>query len=160
MALLEGLDVLVLDGLRHRPHPTHFSWTRRWRRPGNWRPRRTLFTHVCHDLEHEATNAALPPGMELAYDGLRVPLRKPFHGNISSSRSFLLCVPASPREASSFFGRICYTFAMADALQNPAAGIASRPIASSLALLALEGLLSFPSGSSGSPSTGTRAGRC
>jgi phosphoribosyl 1,2-cyclic phosphate phosphodiesterase len=36
--------------------------------------RRTLFTHMSHDLEHEATNAALPPGMELAYDGMRVTL--------------------------------------------------------------------------------------
>ena len=37
-------------------------------------PRRTLLTHMSHELEHEATNAALPQGMELAYDGLRVPL--------------------------------------------------------------------------------------
>ena len=72
--LLEGLDVLILDGLRHRPHPTHFSLQEAVDIARQLRPRRTFFTHICHDLEHEATNAALPPGMELAYDGLVVPL--------------------------------------------------------------------------------------
>ena len=72
--LLQGLDVLILDGLRHRPHPTHFSLEEAVETARRLRPRRTLFTHICHDLEHEATNAILPPGMELAYDGLVVPL--------------------------------------------------------------------------------------
>jgi phosphoribosyl 1,2-cyclic phosphate phosphodiesterase len=72
--LLEGLDVLILDGLRHRPHPTHFSLEEAVEVARKLRPRRTLFTHICHDLEHEATNAALPQGMELAYDGMLVPL--------------------------------------------------------------------------------------
>lgn len=72
--LLQNLDVLILDALRPRPHPTHFSLDEaidvaQWLRPG-----RTLFTHLSHELEHEATCAALPPGMELAYDGLKVPL--------------------------------------------------------------------------------------
>ena len=72
--LLQGLDVLILDGLRHRPHPTHFSLEEAVETARQLKPRRTLFTHICHDLEHEATNAILPPGMELAYDGLVVPL--------------------------------------------------------------------------------------
>jgi phosphoribosyl 1,2-cyclic phosphate phosphodiesterase len=72
--LLQGLDVLVLDCLRHRPHPTHFSLEEAVDTARQLQPRRTLFTHVCHDLEHEATNAILPPGMELAYDGMVVPL--------------------------------------------------------------------------------------
>jgi phosphoribosyl 1,2-cyclic phosphate phosphodiesterase len=72
--LLEGLDILVLDGLRHRPHPTHFTLEEAVDVARKLRPRRTLFTHICHDLEHEATNAALPPGMELAYDGMVVEL--------------------------------------------------------------------------------------
>lgn len=72
--LLEGLDILVLDGLRHRPHPTHFTLEEAVDVARRLRPRRTLFTHVCHDLEHEATNAALPSGMELAYDGMVVKL--------------------------------------------------------------------------------------
>jgi phosphoribosyl 1,2-cyclic phosphate phosphodiesterase len=72
--LLEGLDVLVLDCLRRSRHPTHFSLDEAIEMARQLAPRRTLFTHLCHDLEHEATAAALPPGMELAYDGLQVPL--------------------------------------------------------------------------------------
>lgn len=72
--LLEGLDVLVLDALRPRPHATHFSLDESIEAAKRIGARRTLFTHMSHELEHEATNAALPAGMELAYDGLRVPL--------------------------------------------------------------------------------------
>ncbi len=74
MALLEGLDVLVLDCLRRRPHATHFSLDEAIETARRLAPKRTLFTHMCHDLAHEPTNAALPPGMELAYDGLRIPV--------------------------------------------------------------------------------------
>ena len=75
MALLEGLDVLILDALRHEPHVTHYSLEEAVEIARRLAPRRTLFTHICHRLEHEATNRSLPPGMELAYDGLRIPLR-------------------------------------------------------------------------------------
>jgi phosphoribosyl 1,2-cyclic phosphate phosphodiesterase len=74
MAQLEGLDVLILDALRRRPHVTHFSLDEAIEVARRLRPRRTIFTHMSHELEHEATNALLPPGMELAYDGMRVPL--------------------------------------------------------------------------------------
>ena len=74
LALMENLDVLVLDALRPRPHVTHFSLEEAVVLAEQLRPKRTLFTHMSHELEHEATNAALPAGMELAYDGLRVPL--------------------------------------------------------------------------------------
>jgi phosphoribosyl 1,2-cyclic phosphate phosphodiesterase len=70
--LLEGLDTLVLDALRHRPHPTHFSVAQSLDVVARLRPRRTWFTHMCHDLPHAATNASLPPGVELAYDGLAI----------------------------------------------------------------------------------------
>ncbi len=73
-ALLEGLDVLVLDALRPKPHPTHFSLDEAVEVARKLKPKRTFFTHMSHELEHEATNAALPPGMQLAYDGLRIPL--------------------------------------------------------------------------------------
>jgi phosphoribosyl 1,2-cyclic phosphate phosphodiesterase len=72
--LLEGLDVLVLDALRHRPHATHFSLDEAIAVARIVRPKRTYFTHISHELDHSATNAALPAGMELAYDGLRIPL--------------------------------------------------------------------------------------
>jgi phosphoribosyl 1,2-cyclic phosphate phosphodiesterase len=68
--LLEGLEVLVLDALRVRPHPTHFSLDEAIATASRIGAPRTLFTHMCHDLPHAATDARLPPGMALAYDGL------------------------------------------------------------------------------------------
>lgn len=73
-ALLQGLDLLVIGALREQPHPTHFSLPEAIdvaRRVG---AARTLFTHMCHDLGHAETNARLPEGMALAYDGLSVTL--------------------------------------------------------------------------------------
>jgi phosphoribosyl 1,2-cyclic phosphate phosphodiesterase len=74
LRLLEGLEVFIVDALRRRAHETHFSLDEAIEVARRVGARRTLFTHMSHDLEHAATNAALPPGMELAYDGLRVPL--------------------------------------------------------------------------------------
>ncbi len=72
--LLEGLDTLIIDALRQQPHVSHFSLDESIAVAERLRPRQTLFTHLSHDLEHVATNARLPAGMSLAYDGLRVPL--------------------------------------------------------------------------------------
>jgi phosphoribosyl 1,2-cyclic phosphate phosphodiesterase len=74
MKKLEGLDVLILDALRHRPHVTHFSLDQAIEVARQLRPKRTIFTHVCHDLGYAQTNAGLPPGMELGYDGMRIEL--------------------------------------------------------------------------------------
>lgn len=68
--LLNDLDVLVLDALRHRPHPTHFSVSEALQVIQRLRPRQTWLTHICHDLPHAETNRALPAGVALAYDGL------------------------------------------------------------------------------------------
>jgi phosphoribosyl 1,2-cyclic phosphate phosphodiesterase len=70
MDLLRGLDVLILDALRPQPHPTHFSLSESIEVAQRLAPRRTFFTHICHRLDHDDTNASLPRGMELAYDGL------------------------------------------------------------------------------------------
>ncbi|MGC8644606.1 MAG: MBL fold metallo-hydrolase [Isosphaeraceae bacterium] len=70
--LLEGLDTLILDALRIEPHPTHFSLSEALAVVDRLKPRRTLFTHMSHVFDHEATEATLPPGVGLAYDGLRV----------------------------------------------------------------------------------------
>jgi phosphoribosyl 1,2-cyclic phosphate phosphodiesterase len=73
-ALLEGLDHLVLSALRYKPHPSHATveqavgWARRIG------ARQTWFTHIAHELGHEATNRALPAGVALAYDGLSLPV--------------------------------------------------------------------------------------
>jgi phosphoribosyl 1,2-cyclic phosphate phosphodiesterase len=74
MEQLAGLDVLVLNALRARGHTTHFSLQEATAISRALAPRQTFFTHMSHELEHEATNAALPPGMALAYDGLRIQL--------------------------------------------------------------------------------------
>jgi phosphoribosyl 1,2-cyclic phosphate phosphodiesterase len=68
--MLGDLDVLILDALRHRPHPTHFTVAEALQVAERIKPRQTYFTHICHDLPHAATNASLPAGVELAYDGL------------------------------------------------------------------------------------------
>lgn len=73
-ALLEGLDVLILNALRHRPHPTHLSLDEAVAVAERLQPKRTLFTHISHELEHAETCAALPEGMDLAQDGQRVPV--------------------------------------------------------------------------------------
>jgi phosphoribosyl 1,2-cyclic phosphate phosphodiesterase len=73
-ALLEGLDVLVLDALRERPHPTHFSLTEAVAAAERIGAGRTYFTHIAHDLGHERTCAKLPAPMALAYDGQKVEL--------------------------------------------------------------------------------------
>jgi phosphoribosyl 1,2-cyclic phosphate phosphodiesterase len=74
MERLTGLDVLILDALRPRGHATHFSLEEAMEVVHKLAPRQTYFTHMSHELEHEATNASLPPGMALAYDGLRIEL--------------------------------------------------------------------------------------
>jgi phosphoribosyl 1,2-cyclic phosphate phosphodiesterase len=70
MALLGGLDYLVLDALRHRPHPTHFTVSEAVAMARRIGARETFFTHIAHDLGHEATTSTLPDGMALAHDGL------------------------------------------------------------------------------------------
>jgi len=74
MTSLTGLDTLVLDALRPKSHTTHFSLAEAVEIARQLQPRQTYFTHMSHELEHDATNAQLPAGMELAYDGLRIPL--------------------------------------------------------------------------------------
>ena len=74
LELLRGLDVLIIDALRHRPHITHFSLEEAIAVARQLEPKRTIFTHMGHDLGHAATNAMLPAGMELGYDGQRVEL--------------------------------------------------------------------------------------
>ena len=66
---LEGLDILFLDALRHKPHPTHSTVENSLRIVERVKAKRAFFTHICHDLAHEATNATLPAHVRLAYDG-------------------------------------------------------------------------------------------
>ncbi|MGO8791071.1 MAG: MBL fold metallo-hydrolase [Terriglobia bacterium] len=70
--LLEGLDTLILDGLRPKPHPTHLSIAQALAMVERLKPRRAFFTHIAHELGHQATNSTLPANVQLAYDGLRL----------------------------------------------------------------------------------------
>src|SRR5262245_41374525 len=68
--LLDGVGTVVIDALRERPHPTHFSVSEALEAVKRIAPERAFFTHICHDLPHAATCDRLPAGVQLAYDGL------------------------------------------------------------------------------------------
>ena len=72
MAMLDGLDVLFLDALRRRPHPTHSSLEESLKIVEKLNPKRAFFVHMSHDLGHEQTNRSLPEHVRLAYDGLKL----------------------------------------------------------------------------------------
>jgi phosphoribosyl 1,2-cyclic phosphate phosphodiesterase len=69
-ALLEGLDTLILDALRYRPHATHFSVAEALAVAARIGARRTILTHLAHEIDHDEPAIALPPGVEFGYDGL------------------------------------------------------------------------------------------
>ncbi len=69
---LRGVDTLVIDALRFRPHPTHFSVDEAIEVIREISPKRAFLTHLCHDIDHAKVDAQLPAGIELAYDGLRL----------------------------------------------------------------------------------------
>ena len=62
--------VLVLDALRFKPHPGHFNLEEALDVVSRLQPAQAYFTHMSHEIEHEAVNRMLPKGVELAYDGL------------------------------------------------------------------------------------------
>jgi phosphoribosyl 1,2-cyclic phosphate phosphodiesterase len=64
--------VLFLDALRHKPHPTHSTLENSLNIVQELKPKRAFFTHISHDLPHEATNAELPENAQLSYDGLKL----------------------------------------------------------------------------------------
>lgn len=72
MEQLRDLDVLFLDALRYKPHPTHSTVDRSVKTVEKLAPRRAFFTHICHDLGHERAESLLPPHIRLAYDGLEI----------------------------------------------------------------------------------------
>ncbi|HVU62647.1 MAG TPA: MBL fold metallo-hydrolase [Phycisphaerales bacterium] len=69
-AKLRGVRTLVLDALRKRHHPTHFTIDQAIAAAQQIGAERTLFVHITHDLGHAQTSEELPEGIELAYDGL------------------------------------------------------------------------------------------
>lgn len=69
---LRDLDVLFLDALRHKPHPTHSTVAQALKWVEELKPKQAYFTHICHDLGHARTEATLPEGVHLAYDGMEI----------------------------------------------------------------------------------------
>lgn len=74
MDRLRNLDVLILGALRHKTHVSHFTLEQAVEVAEQLQPKRTIFTHMAHELDYDQTNASLPPQMELAYDGMRIAL--------------------------------------------------------------------------------------
>jgi phosphoribosyl 1,2-cyclic phosphate phosphodiesterase len=72
LPLLQDLDVLILDALRHNPHPSHSHVEKSVALVEQLKPKRAFFTHMNHELDHAATEAMLPPHIRLAYDGLQI----------------------------------------------------------------------------------------
>ena len=72
IAQLQDLDILFLDALRKRPHPTHSTLDNSVKLVEQLKPKRAFFTHISHDLSHAETNAGLPPHIRLAHDGLKL----------------------------------------------------------------------------------------
>lgn len=71
---LEDLDTLILDGVRIKPHPTHFNFDQAIEAALEIGAKKTYLTHLSHDYDHDETNATLPDAIRLAYDGLRIPI--------------------------------------------------------------------------------------
>jgi phosphoribosyl 1,2-cyclic phosphate phosphodiesterase len=74
MALLEKLDLLIIDSLRDAPHSTHLSVREALEISQSLSPRRTFLTHISHELGHVELSARLPHGVRVAHDGLRLPM--------------------------------------------------------------------------------------
>src|SRR5262245_44132181 len=71
---LRQLDLLIIDALRYKPHPTHLHVEQTLKYIAEVKPRRALLTHIGHDIKYIESSRRLPENVEIAYDGLRVEL--------------------------------------------------------------------------------------
>ncbi len=75
LPLLRDLDVLILGALRMSSHPTHLSVPEAIELVNQLKPKMTYLTHTSHELDFDAMQEILPPHVQMAYDGLRLPFR-------------------------------------------------------------------------------------
>lgn len=72
VAAFAGVDVMILDGLRHRPHRTHLTIQQSLTMLGQIGAKHGYLTHICHEIDHEPEQQRLPDGITLSWDGLRL----------------------------------------------------------------------------------------
>lgn len=70
MKILGGVEILILDAVRYKPHPNHIHFDRAVEIANQIGAGRTIFTHLSHDYDHDIVNEGLPPRIELGFDGL------------------------------------------------------------------------------------------
>ena len=80
---LKGVTVLTLDGLRHRPHPTHLSIETAATIAGMVGAKLTLLTHLCHEVDHASSEKELPAAVRIAYDDMQIEIT---HGEYQTVR--------------------------------------------------------------------------
>jgi phosphoribosyl 1,2-cyclic phosphate phosphodiesterase len=99
LALLQGLDELILDALRDTPHPMHQTVDSALALIEKLKPRRAWFTHIAHDLGHAETNDRLAkmgfPHVQLAYDDLQFEVRVDTADEASYNRTSSAGKPAN-----------------------------------------------------------------
>ena len=74
LELIAGVEVVILDALRHKAHGTHMNVEEALAVAARVNARETFFTHLCHELGHAELERTLPSGVRIAYDGLRLHL--------------------------------------------------------------------------------------
>ena len=72
LALLQGLDLLLLDCLRYKPHHTHINLEQSLAYASHIKAKETYLIHMTHEMEYESLSGQLPPSIHVAYDGLRL----------------------------------------------------------------------------------------
>lgn len=70
VALMQGLDVWVVDALRYLPHKSHFSLDDALAWIGRLKPRRAVLSNLHSDLDYETLRHQVPAGVEPGYDGM------------------------------------------------------------------------------------------